>query len=178
MSSQGWLWACGSRPCQLCHSVSPWRCHLKGKKKSLFRKTTDKNSTSYSAHPFPVHTQNSFADCNHRNKDLGALGWAGVQLCHQPNHVELLAVPPPQTLWQQQGRSIGAEGHVWPSGPVLSVLTHSKKRKFSFPMPRAIFRVVCWRREVSSLLHRWSGFERPWNYICMVTASPWILSSP
>lgn len=39
-------------------------------------------------------------------------GWAGVQLCHQPNHVELLVVPSPQIPWEQQGQSIGAEGHV------------------------------------------------------------------
>lgn len=49
--------------------------------KSLFHKTTDKNSTSYSAHPFPVRTQNSVADCNHRNKDLCALGSEGMGWC-------------------------------------------------------------------------------------------------
>lgn len=51
------------------------------REKSLFCKTTDKNSTSYSAHPFPVSTQNSCADCNHRNKDLCALGWEGMGWC-------------------------------------------------------------------------------------------------
>lgn len=92
--------ACGSTSCQLCHSVSPWRCHLKGKK-AHFSKNQIKIALSDSAYPFPVlRAWSPFADCNHKNKDLGALpsvagrGRAGARLCYQPNPAELPAVPP------------------------------------------------------------------------------------
>lgn len=116
VASQGWQRACGSRSCQLCHSVSPWRCHLKGKK-AHFSKNQIKIALSYSAYPFPMHTWSPFADCIHKNKDLGALpgvagrGGAGAWLCYQPNPAELAAVPPSQTYRQQQGRGVVAVGH-------------------------------------------------------------------
>ena len=72
VASRGWQRAHGSGFCQPCHAVSPWRSHLKGKK-ARFSENQVKIALSYSAYPFPVHTQNLFADCNGKNQDLGAL---------------------------------------------------------------------------------------------------------
>lgn len=111
--SQGCLWPCGSRTCQICHPMSPWRCHLKAKK-ACFTKQQIKIA-------LPIQHIHSL--CVLKIQLLTAItgmrtcvlwdqrGWAGVQLCHQPSHVELV-VPSAQTPWQQQGQSIGAEGHV------------------------------------------------------------------
>lgn len=86
----GWQRARSSRSCQLCRSMSPWRCHLKGRK-AHFSKTQVKIALSYSACPFPVCTRSLFADCKDESKDRGALpvvagrGRAGAWQCHQAN---------------------------------------------------------------------------------------------
>lgn len=177
MHSQGWQWACGTRPCQICHSVSPWRCNLKGKK-ACFAKQQIKIALPiqhiHSPCVLKIHLLTAITGMR-----TGCSGMGGDGL------VSSCAVS--QTVWicwwflllRPLGSSrVGA----WELRVMFSLQDlcyhRNKARKFSFPMPRAIFRVVCQHREISSLLHRWSGFARPWNYICMVTAASWILSTP